>query len=124
MRVVGRPDGNPDLDRDIADGLLAIVDRLGRPPEFKDWGVYHLGGRGEASWADFAREIFRVSAARGGPSARVRPIPAADYPTRARRPANSRLNGERFSATFDFVPRTWQEEVAATVAALDRRDAP
>jgi len=55
-------------------------------------GAFHMTAPGEASWADFAQAIFAASAARGGPSASVRAIGTADYPTPAMRPANSRLD--------------------------------
>jgi dTDP-4-dehydrorhamnose reductase len=59
-------------------------------PELR--GTFHMTAPGEGSWADFAQAIFTASAARGGPSASVRPIGTADYPTPATRPANSRLD--------------------------------
>ena len=51
-----------------------------------------MTGTGFASWAEFATEIFALSARFGGPSAKIRPIATADYPTPAKRPANSRLD--------------------------------
>ncbi len=116
--VVADQIGNPTSTRTIADGILTIADRLGGDPEFGDWGVYHLTGDGETSWAGFAAEIFRCSRARGGPSAGVRPISTADYPTKARRPANSRLDSARFSAVFGYTPSGWQEEVSAALDLL------
>ena len=68
-----------------------------------------MAGLGEASWAQFAQEIFEGAQARGGPSARVRPIATADYPTPARRPANSRLDGTRLREAFGVALPPWRE---------------
>ncbi len=73
---------------------------------------------GEASWAEFAEAIFAASSARGGPSARVVPISTAEYPTPARRPANSRLSTARLRAAFGIEPPPWRDSLARTVAAL------
>ena len=55
-------------------------------------GIYHLAGSGETNWADFARAIFAESATAGRADRGGAGIPTSDYPTRARRPANSRLS--------------------------------
>ncbi|WEK44988.1 MAG: sugar nucleotide-binding protein [Candidatus Sphingomonas colombiensis] len=51
-------------------------------------------------------------ARRGGPSPVVEPIATSDYPTPARRPANSRLDHDAIRAAYGIEPRPWQ-------AALD-----
>ena len=68
-----------------------------------------MAGAHEASWAAFAEAAFEQSAVRGGPSARVRPIATADYPTPARRPANSRLDGRRLREVFGLALPGWRE---------------
>src|SRR5690606_10573318 len=87
IRVVSDQWGNPTSALDLADALLRIATMLGDGR----FGLYHLTGNGETSWAGFARHIFRCSSAAGGPSADVVNISSAEYLVRARRPANSRL---------------------------------
>ena len=55
-------------------------------------GVFHLAGSGEATWADVAEQTFAVAERLGRKPVRVKRIATADYPTPARRPANSRLD--------------------------------
>jgi dTDP-4-dehydrorhamnose reductase len=55
------------------------------------YGVYHVAGGGECSWAEFAQAIFEEA----GVDCRARPISTAEYPTRATRPAYSVLRSER-----------------------------
>jgi dTDP-4-dehydrorhamnose reductase len=95
--VVADQRGNPTSALDIADAILAVVGNLAASDDKKLRGVFHMTGQGEASWAEFAERIFSSSAAAGGPSARVRPITTAEYPTPAARPANSRLDSSKLA---------------------------
>jgi len=92
LGVVGDQVGNPTSALAIADGIIQVATNMvaDGSPELR--GIFHMTAPGEASWADFAQAIFAASAARGGPTAAVRPIGTADYPTPATRPANSRLD--------------------------------
>jgi len=80
--------------------------------------LFHAAGSGEASWADFAEAIFTKSRARGGPSARVRPITTEEFPTLARRPANSRLNSDRLGMTIGYRPADWRDSLSACLNEL------
>ncbi|MCV0396052.1 MAG: dTDP-4-dehydrorhamnose reductase [Rhizobiaceae bacterium] len=113
VNVVADQIGNPTSALDIADAVLALAARGDGPP-----GVYHLAGSGEASWAEVAKHVFAVSAAEGGPSAAVTPIRTDEYPTKARRPANSRLDQAKMRATFGWVSPDWRESVAVVVKRL------
>lgn len=116
IRVVADQTGSPSSAHDIADGILAVVERL---EEGRDiGGVYHLAGSGCASWADFARHIFLASARHGGPVAHVREIATSDYPTKAKRPANSRLDSSRFARDIWYQAPAWQRSLEAVVARL------
>ena len=81
-------------------------------------GLYHLAGAGEASWAEFAQAIFDGAAERGGPSARVRAIATADYPTPARRPANARLEGAKLQRAFGITVPSWRDALPRCLDAL------
>jgi dTDP-4-dehydrorhamnose reductase len=92
LGVVGDQVGNPTSALVIADGIIHVATNMVSDSSPALRGTFHMTARGEGSWADFAKAIFAASAARGGPSASVRPIGTADYPTPATRPANSRLD--------------------------------
>ncbi len=111
LGVVDDQHGAPTSARDIARGLIEIALRHARDPAAPT-GVYHLVNAGETTWCGFAREIFRLAAARGGPSPHVEAIATADYPTPARRPANSRLSATRLARDFGISPRPWQAAIA------------
>ncbi len=122
VRVVADQHGTPTHAPDIAAGIIAVSAHVLKHPHARDWrGVFHMVSKGETTWAGFAREIFDQSARLGGPSARVEPISTADYPTPARRPANSRLDISRFTATFGHTLPHWSAGVPETVQALLNR---
>jgi dTDP-4-dehydrorhamnose reductase len=77
-----------------------------------------MAGTDFASWAEFAAEIFALSARFGGPSARVRPIASADYPTPAKRPANSRLDCTKLKETHGVVLPPWRTSLEPCVKRL------
>jgi dTDP-4-dehydrorhamnose reductase len=118
LRVVGDQVGNPTSALDLADGLLALADRWEREPGYGMGATYHLAGQGWTSWADFAREIFTISAGRSGPSASVTAIASSEWPARAPRPRNSRLCSERFERTFGYRAPPWRESLRPVVERL------
>jgi dTDP-4-dehydrorhamnose reductase len=118
VRVVGDQIGNPTSAFDLADGLLAILANWAREPGRGLGGTYHLAGTGSTSWAGFAREIFALSRARGGPSAEVEAIGTADWPAKASRPLNSRLDSALFAETFGYRAPHWRDSLAPVVERL------
>ncbi len=108
LGVVGDQVGNPTSALAIADGILQVATNMvaNGSPELR--GIFHMTAQGEASWADFAEGIFAASAARGGPSASVRHIGTANYPTPATRPANSRLDCTRIAQAHGVTLPDWR----------------
>jgi len=111
LRVVDDQRGSPTSAADLADALATIAMRLVQDSDVPS-GTFHFSNAGAVSWAGFATEIFHRSAARGGPSATVEPIATSEYPTPARRPANSLLSNDAIGSAYGIIPRPWQ-------AALD-----
>lgn len=81
LKVVSDQIGNPTSTLAVARQLRILLDH----PEL--CGTFHLTCEGEASWYDFAREIFRL----GGLSRELEPCTTSEFPRPAPRPANSRL---------------------------------
>ena len=92
---VGTPTYVPDLARLLAD--MVETDRYGR------YNAVNSGGY--VSWYDFACEIFR----KAGMNVDVAPVPASEYPTKAKRPENSRMSKEKLTENgFERLP-SWQD---------------
>ncbi|WP_102957974.1 dTDP-4-dehydrorhamnose reductase [Mangrovicella endophytica] len=119
VRVVADQQGTPTHAGDIAAAIAIVLQQIAADPQGSSWrGVFHMTGSGETSWAGFAEAIFAASRGLGGPSAVVQPITTAEYPTPARRPANSRLSNARFRSTFGHSLPDWQDGTRRCVAAL------
>ncbi len=120
VAVVCDQRGNPTSALDIADGVLKVVTNLCADTKPDQRGIFHMTGAGEADWAEFAEAIFAASVAEGGPRARVKPISTADYPTPAKRPANSRLACDKLAFLHGVSLPDWRQSTAETVARLVR----
>lgn len=116
--VVADQRGNPTSALDIADALLAIAKRMRNDPSPALRGVFHMTGSGEAAWADFAEAVFEHAYARGRPLTRVKRIATADYPTPARRPANSRLDNTKLRRVYHLALPAWRDSLAVCCARL------
>lgn len=119
VSVVADQCGAPTSALEIADGIFAVARNLLAQPNAQALrGVFHMTASGAADWAQFAVAIFACSAALGGPSATVKPIPTADYPTPARRPANSRLDCTRLAELHGVRLPPWDQSLAPCVERL------
>jgi len=107
VRVVGDQRGAPTSSADLASGVLDIVQQLGRPRR-PEPGIYHLTAAGETSWHGFTAAIFAGLARRGQKVPKLQQITTPEYPTPARRPANSRLDSSKAERTFGVQLPPWQ----------------
>jgi dTDP-4-dehydrorhamnose reductase len=114
LRVVADQHGCPTAARDIAEALQRIALQALKDPN-TPWGTYHFVNSGETSWHGLAEHIF---ASRGQPRPLVEAISTSDYPTPARRPANSRLDVSLIGERFGIAPRPWQEAVDEILSEL------
>lgn len=123
LRIVADQRGNPTYVPHLADAILAVATQLDAGVRSADvWGIYHAAADGETTWAGFAAEIVRVGVHHGVPAVPVSPISTAEYPTPARRPANSRLDCTRLARTFGVRLPPWQQGVSECVARLTREN--
>lgn len=119
LRVVADQIGNPTNAEDLAQAILAIAARI----ELGGWndelrGVYHATGTGTTSWHGFAQSIFTFAARYGHPVPEIEAITTADWPTPARRPADSRLDGGALERVFNLRLPPWEQSLQRTIATL------
>ena len=120
INVVADQRGNPTSALEIADGVLRIAANLDNGNEPDQRGIFHMTGGGEASWAEFAEAIFAASAEIGGPRARVNRIRSAEYPTPAKRPANSRLDCQKIARIHGVTLPDWRGSMKEVLSRLLR----
>ncbi len=123
MRIVDDQHGAPTTARELARVTAAIVDWAGAEPAQAIGavrGVYHAAAGGETSWFGFASEALRLRrlAEPKTKFAELVPIPSSEYPTPARRPANSRLDCRKLARVFGLRLAPWQQGLAAIDADL------
>lgn len=115
IAVVDDQRGCPTSALDLADGLLQLAPLA---VTGKASGIFHLAARGTASWAELAEHVMQCSAAAGGPSASIRPIETADFPTPAVRPAHSVLDCGKAEKELGIVLPHWRDSVSNIVQIL------
>ena len=102
--VVADQHGCPTCATAIAAALLEIIS-LDQRCHKMQWGTYHFAGQGATTWYDFTLEIFKQAKELGLITniPAVNPITTAEYPTSAKRPANSVLHCSRIRQTFTTI---------------------
>ena len=95
LNVVCDQIGSPTYTADLAPLLCDMV-------QTEKYGVYHATNEGICSWAEFAESIFELAEK----AVTVHPIPTSEYPTKAERPLNSRMNKQRLKENgFSVMPQ-------------------
>jgi len=117
LRVVADQRGCPTAAGDIAEAILGLVQRIKRDADLP-WGTYHYCGAGSTTWHGFAETIVQLAAPALGRAIPVIPITTADYPTPAKRPANSVLDCSKIRGRLGIQPRPWHESLQEVVAEL------
>lgn len=113
LRVVDDQYGAPTSAPSIADATATIIRSVAGGNDAT--GVFHLTAAGRTTWHEFATLIV---ASMPPPRPVVLAIPSSEFPTAARRPANSCLDNSRLSATFGIRLRDWREEAQRVLAQL------
>jgi dTDP-4-dehydrorhamnose reductase len=122
LRIVDDQRGCPTSAADLAEAILGLAGKLSAPGvEESAFGTFHCVGKGETTWYGFAREIFAAARPHLAKTPRLEPITTADYPTPARRPANSVLDCSRLKAVHGMSLPSWptalREMLAETLLA-------
>jgi len=115
LRVVADQRGCPTTAADLADAILAIAARLrdGWQDDFA--GVFHAAGSGDTTWHGLAVATFEEASRFGARVPIVEAITTADYPTKAKRPADSRLDCGKLATVFGVRLPAWRPSLARTI---------
>jgi len=113
LNVVADQWGAPTSAALLADITAQLIRQWQRKGEGAfPYGIYHCVAAGETNWCDYARFVVGEAIKAGRPMKAqpeaIRAITTADYPTPAKRPANSRLDTRKFRDTFGLELPHWQ----------------
>lgn len=119
LRVVADQRGSPTSAPDLAAAIIKIAARLSSDGwQDRYAGIYHAAGTGETTWHGLAMATFEAAARHGLKPPAVTPITTAEWPTKARRPPDSRLDCTHLEATFGLHLPDWRDGVSRTVDAI------
>ena len=102
---VGQPTSASDLSNRIIDVVRSQI----------SFGVYHLTNSGEATWYEFAQEVFKLS---NGDIARLVPTTSSQFEGRAKRPAYSVLGHDGWDTTSLAPMRNWRDALAEAMPSI------
>jgi dTDP-4-dehydrorhamnose reductase/dTDP-4-dehydrorhamnose 3,5-epimerase len=111
LSIVGDQIGVPTYTVDLAKFIVELI-------QTKKYGIYHGVNDGYCSWAEFAKEIFKLT----NKNILVNTITSEEYPTPATRPLNSRLSKlEITKQGFKLFPE-WKDALARYLKELEEGD--
>jgi dTDP-4-dehydrorhamnose reductase len=119
LRVVADQWGCPTSAWDLAAAVLTIAGRIA------EWGwqdgfagIYHAAAGGATTWHGLATATFEAAARHGMAVPAVEPISTGQWPTKAKRPADSRLACDKLQAVFGVRLPPWRDGLARTVDTI------
>lgn len=104
LNIIADQKGTPTNAKDLASAIVKIITQKDVIVE----GLFHFSNAGEASWYDFAKEIFRLADI----SCKVNPIPTTEYPTPAERPKYSVMDKTKIVDIFSLELIDWKESLS------------
>ena len=113
LTIVADQIGGPTPAAGIAETCLALAKALKTTPDLS--GTYHYSGAPDVSWADFARAIFEQR----GLTPEVVDIPSSEFPTPAKRPANSRMDCTSLEVATGIARPDWRDGLRAVLKDLE-----
>jgi dTDP-4-dehydrorhamnose reductase len=119
LTVVADQKGCPTTAADLATTILGIAGRIaatGWDDRYR--GVFHAVGSGWTTWHGLATAVFEEAARHGAKQPEVAPIATADWPTPAKRPADSRLDCSRLEAVFGLRLPPWRDGLVRTLDSI------
>jgi dTDP-4-dehydrorhamnose reductase len=119
LRVVADQHGCPTSAPDLAEAIVGIAEQLATAGwQDRYGGIFHAAGSGATTWHGLAAATFAAAARHGMTPPVVEPITTDQWPTKAKRPANSRLDCEKLYRTFGLRLPPWQDGLDRTVDAI------
>ncbi len=118
LRVVADQFGRPTPTKILASALVSMATRYLSGGPSVPWGTYHCAGAGRATWHELASKVVELQALYTNCRPPVDAISTADYPTSAKRPANSELDTTKLERALGEAMAPWQAGVEDIISEL------
>jgi dTDP-4-dehydrorhamnose reductase len=119
IRVVADQHGAPTFAADLALAIARMAPRLlASQAGDEAFGTFHLTGAPHTSWHGFAQEILAQAGARGHKVPKLTPIGTSDYPTKAQRPADGRLDCAKIARVHGIAAADWRASLGRCLDIL------
>ncbi len=109
LNIIADQFGTPTYAKDLAKVILEIIET-----QATKYGLYHYSNEGEASWHDFAKEIFELS----NTKIKLGAIPTTQYPTPAERPKYSVMDKTKIKNNLGIQIPNWKDSLQKALLAL------
>lgn len=116
LRVVNDQFGAPTYAKDLASAIVTIIHRYLFSENRHVAGIYNFSNAGDISWYHFARQIFTEREM----EVDLHAIPSQEYPVKAIRPQNSRMNKDKICRAFDIRLKNWKESLEECLKRLEK----
>jgi dTDP-4-dehydrorhamnose reductase len=107
LNVVSDQIGSPTYATDLAETILTIINNKIYQNKEQSTEIYHYSNKGEISWYDFSKEIFKLARI----DCKVNSITTQQYPTPAKRPRNTLMNTAKIAETFSVSTPNWKSSL-------------
>ena len=111
LNVVSDQIGSPTYATDLAETILTIINNKIYQNKEQSTEIYHYSNKGEISWHDFAKEIFKLARI----DCKVNSITTQQYPTPAKRPRNTLMNKGKIVEVFNVKISDWRKLLQACI---------
>ena len=120
LGIVADQWGSPTSARGIAECCLNISEKIASDKSKITWGTYHYSGLPYTNWYGFSEIIFTQAMDIGliNDRPKLHGIESVNFPSIAKRPANSRLDCTKLYAEFGVSPDEWIQRLSSVLAAL------
>ena len=108
LNVINDQVGSPTYTKDLA---VLLVDMI----QADKYGIYHATNERYCTWYEFAKEIFKIS----NIDIKVNPINTSEYPTKAKRPMNSKMNKDKLNINGFIKLRAWKDALKDYIETIN-----
>jgi len=117
INVVSDQIGSPTYATDLAKAILKIIDNRDYQDKDRATEIYHHSNKGEISWYDFTKEIFKLAKI----DCKVSPITTEQYPTPAKRPKRALMDKEKIVEKFSIKTHYWKETLCSCINNIENK---